>query len=1121
MNHDHNDNSESHRRRCTHKLFAPVSRLSHIVSRDLRICLVASFFVVTAVSRAGAQAVVADTAMLIGAGTTGPYWLSGFHIVGDSVRVLKGASGTIGYHLDANNGRIEFDRELTERDTVVVAFNRLGFALRSSWSQSLADIEAPGVDAQQVSYVPTRTDSSPFRSLPKPARLQWQGHKSFSLSASDHVASDWSQGMELSVSGELTSGLRLSAALSDRQIAQGARSTYDGARLGDLDRFYIDAQSRRFHGRWGELRLQSLGAQSRRVTGIQTHVIGDRQDFGSYLARSQGEARRTQIQLRDGVYGPYAISGSVAHAQVVEGSQSVWLDGVLLSEGIDADYTFDAARGTLTLAPHLTVTRMRVLTVEFEESLDDYRRTMVGASWGWNSHDSMLTNSMSFGWEGDDPASPLLGSLSEQQQDLLSTSPDGQVRLSASERVGERDGDYTLEVRDDGDSVFVYAGPEQGDWKVRFTWVGEAAGRYRHLVDQVYEFVGAGNGHYDPVLLLVAPDAEATLEDRLRLSKTVLGSIALDWQGVATDPNRFSSGSSMARSNHRLIWSSTDADHSGRTGFRAAWEHQTLPTGSRRIGTGLTQFVDEWRLRGARIEDAYDQVDGSGQLLLSRGLTVEFDAGRFSQSDLDAWRSRAKLTLAPVSWLQLEQGTGTRWLETSSDAKSRTVQFHSSAQARIGKQLVEAGWRTEDIDDHSREFTYHTDAAITRWLSIRRGGVFARHEWRRSRDRDADWVTRDMETSIGLQAQSLGASSGGGLTAMRGVQTIDGGTKRPFYGGRLNGTWIPQDDLNVTADLNLSHRLAGQQREVYLPTRPGQGDYRFERGEYIPDPQGDYRRVLVEDESDDASAYDAVKSLRLNWRPRWKQWRGSIDASHRIDARYAPSNFSAGSWFVPWAELDDAVLSGARLVTRDDHRVIIQPRDRSRATLLFALERQLGVASSGVEGERQQSWRCEGEWREDVSANSYVAIGALLQRRTRSGIAVSTIDSDARAALLTIGHSPVTGVGLSLEGRHRIEREFHAGQTLTMWGAKPKARVTIGGLSGSLTTDFTWLGGDVTGYLSPFLAEGRPVGFSFTESAELRWQLPARVSLNARVFGDHRPHEADRWRMHIETVATF
>jgi hypothetical protein len=1068
-------------------------------------------------------AIITDTTIIVGANSAGPYFVSGFFIMAGSETVSNNSNAELVHSLDPNAGHITFDRTLTPKDTVHVTFERLGFALKSQWARSIdrPDQATPGI--VPVTYTaPVTAPSASLRSMPVPARLQWQGHKSFSVTASDAQSTDWSQGLELGVEGEIVEGLRLSAALSDRQVGQGSRySSHGGSRLGDLDRYFIEARSESFQGRWGELHLDQTGMTSRRASGLQARLRTSQNTFESFVARPQGETRRTQIALRDGVLGPYTLSGSAAHANIVDGSQTVWLGREQLSEGADADYTIDQARGTLTLSPRVSFSREAQLIVEYEESLDDYQRTMAGGAWGWRSADSSVNHSFSLAWEGDDPSQPLFGSLADEQRDVLGNSPNGTVHLPAAERVGDYDGDYVVDISAEGDSVFTYAGPDQGDWDVRFQWVGVGKGSYRHLIDDVFEHVGAAAGQYAPTLILNAPASEAVIDETMRIASRRLGQFAINWLGIGLDPNRFSSGSSRFHSNHSLGWASS-AMQSQSPNFAAVnWVRQRERAATHEFGLSLARFSNDWRLRGDLLDNAYDSYSLASGATPAKWLTLASTAERFEHSRLSGWRNSSSAEVQPNQWLTLEQHLNQRWVQGGEANESRSIQFQTRAKAQSGSLSAEAGWNTEDIDDATRLFTLETDANAAQWLSVSRNGLTARQEWRRSHDIDMNRDERFNEFSLGLPAKLLGGSSGSGLTALRGARSISGGESQPYYGGRLNSTWSVNSDLQVTASADLSHRTAGAQREVFIPTRPGQGDYRFERGEYIPDPQGDYRRVFVDDEDGAASAYDATKGIRINWRPNWQGWRWTIDASRRVDARYSASAFTPADWLLPWTEMATALMPGARLTLRDDHRLSVLPRTQSRITVLLAHEHQLFRSQSVNRDDNQRIWRVESEWREELNAKSYFAAGAQYHRRTRDGSPSASIDSDARALLTTFGITPVQGVGVSVEARRRLDREFDTDELLTLWGLRPSARVNLGALNGSVSTDFTWLDGDISGYISPLLSEGRPYGFSFTESLELRWQLPSRISLNARVSGDHRPNEPDRWRMHLETVATF
>jgi len=1088
------------------------------------VCALAMVFAITLPHNASATpALITDTTIIVGANSAGPYFVSGFFIMSGSESVSTISNSPIAHTLDPNHGRITFARTLAPTDTVRVVFQRLGFALKTQWSRDVGPTEPSTQGMIPVAYLAHAASSpTPLRSLTSPARLQWQGHKSFSVTASDGRSTDWSQGLELGVEGELVQGLHLSAALSDRQVGQGSRySSNNGSRLGDLDRYFIEARSDRFQGRWGELRLNQSGMTSRRASGLQTRLRTNNHSVESFVARPQGETRRAEITLRDGVLGPYTLSGSSAHANIVDGSQTVWLGGTRLSEGTDADYTVDPARGTLTLSPRVTFSRQDQLIIEYEESLDDYQRTMAGGAWGWQSTDSTVNHSLSLAWEGDDPSQPLFGSLSNEQREILGNSPGGTVHLPAAERVGDHDGDYSLDISAEGDSVFTYAGPDQGEWDVRFQWVGVGEGSYRHLIDNVFEYVGTGAGQYAPTLILNAPASEAVTDEAMRISARRLGQIALNWQGIGLDPNRFSAGSSRFHSNHSLGWTSSPMQSQSPNFAAVNWVRQRERAATREFGLSLARFSNDWRLRGDLLDNAYDSYSLASGATPAKWLTLASTAERFEHSRLSGWRNSSSAMVRPSHWLTLEQQLNQRWVAGVDANESRSTQFQTRAKAQSGSLNAEAGLNTEDIDDSSRLFTFETDANVTRWLSVSRNGFIARQEWRRSHDIDLNRNERSNEFSLGIPVKFLGASSGSGLTALRGTRSISGGESQPYYGGQLNSTWSINSDLQVTASADLAHRTAGAQREVFIPTRPGQGDYRYERGEYLPDPQGDYHRVFVDDEDGGVSAYDATKNIRVNWRPNWQGWRWTIDASRRVDARYSSSAFAPTDWLVPWAEMATALMPGARLTLRDDHRLSVLPRSQSRITVLLAHEHQLFRSASAERDDDQRAWRVESEWREELNAKSYVAAGAQYHRRTRDGIPSASIDSDARALLTTFGITPTQGVGVSVEARRRLDREFDSGDLLTLWGLRPSARINLGALNGSVSTDFTWLDGHIPGYLSPLLSEGRPYGFSFTESLELRWQLPSRISLNARVSGDHRSNEPDRWRMHLETVATF
>ena len=134
-----------------------------------------------------------------------------------------------------------------------------------------------------------------------------------------------------------------------------------------------------------------------------------------------------------------------------------------------------------------------------------YQRSLAGGSWSTEAVNASRRHRTSIRWEGDDPSVPLFGTISDAERAKLADSRSGSITMSAAEWAGDRGGDYRLDTAT-GDSIFVYAGPENGDWRVRFEWVGPGLGRYRHLAEAAYEYVGPNRGAYEPRRTLSAPE---------------------------------------------------------------------------------------------------------------------------------------------------------------------------------------------------------------------------------------------------------------------------------------------------------------------------------------------------------------------------------------------------------------------------------------------------------------------------------------------------------------------------------------------------------------------------------------------------------------------------------------
>ncbi|HUU45972.1 MAG TPA: hypothetical protein VM118_09580 [Acidobacteriota bacterium] len=1096
-----------------------------------------------------------DSATVIGNGSDGPFWFTGFFVVRQSDCVRHGVdtlSSGADYAIDYNRGQIRLHRPLDAGDTLKIDFTRLGWALPTrltlddpgAWKATLrsgqSDPASPRIIPASVSQ---RQSLSTARGVSGGATssglaassIRWRGFKSFAVTAGTRSDPSWSQGLELTVDGELTKGLMLRAAVSDRLTDNLAarHSSAVGTRLDRLDRLFIEARSARFFGRWGEMTLGS-SPTPRRAAGLQVRWQSTVHSTGAHLARAQGRWVRRPIPIRPGDAGPYSLSAGMQTGGVVRGSVSIWLDGRRLQEGPENDYALDPSRGTILFTPTVTLTAGSRCVVEYEEMLDTYRRTLAGADWSWRSADSTRSHRLAVAWEGDDPSHLVSGTLSDDARTQLAEADAGSVAASAAEWVGRGQGDYSLTLRDAGDSVFVYAGPENGEWRVRFENVGLGRGRYRHLINEVYEYVGPGLGAYEPITTVTAPRSELTITESLDLSLGKGGNVDAVWTGVALDPNRFRDGNTDFAGNHRLGWTIGHPVATGTAdGLRWEWYRQGWVDESGRDGDVFDRMVRTWNLRPHMYDTSFSEHTVSSSVRFSKHAGLSTEGGIFRGTDLAAWRGRGTGTVRFGTRADLTFTVARREARRHqrNGPADRSLALNGKASWDPGPARLEIGGSEEDVDNPQGLFDPSVAYAATRWVSLSRYGVTARHLWEKSIDTTATGVRRARELSLQVPATVLGAQSGSGLTVARGTESVNRGAVTPYYRGRLHAQWQPVAATTVLAEMQLIRAGGGTQRVVYLPTRPGTGSYRYERGEYVPDPNGDYRRVTIDDDVVTQSAYDGTRRLTVRWRPTIGGWRVALESRRENQGRYTPRRFRPGHWLLPWEDHADAMLPGSYLTTGDYHLVSIQPDAATDVDWQLARDRRIAGhdASGTAAAEIDTRLKTEVALRRRFQRRWFVEGAAAYETRRRTGGTFAPVTATGRTLAVTIGAANTIArtrdaatLAASIQTRRRIDHDDRTEARIGLWGVRPNLRVNWRGVRVNATTDATWVdAGTSTASFSALLAEGRPPGFSITESIEVYWELPERVTLKARVSGDQREVGSNRWRMNIETVARF
>ena len=257
-------------------------------------------------------------------------------------------------------------------------------------------------------------------------QLDITGSKSLVVESGSTRDATLRQSLDVSASGELGGGVRLTAVLSDRDapITNGG-STLD---LQEIDQVLVQVDHANASGRLGDYTLrQDIGRYGRfERRGSGAHVEGrfaGNEILGS-LAESKGRYHSVRLLGQEGRQGPYALtdeSGATPVA-VVSGSETVWLDGVRMQRGESADYSIDYGRGTVTFSPRRVVGADARITVDFQIATAAYTRLASRGAASVRAGGVRL-----FGHafrEADDAARPTTGTLSAADEARLAEAGD-------------------------------------------------------------------------------------------------------------------------------------------------------------------------------------------------------------------------------------------------------------------------------------------------------------------------------------------------------------------------------------------------------------------------------------------------------------------------------------------------------------------------------------------------------------------------------------------------------------------------------------------------------------------------------------------------------------------------
>jgi len=544
-------------------------------------------------------------------------------VVLDSLSIVPGSFTLRGDSAEVPTALYEIDpfRSLLIRkpgapiDTLTARFRvmplALGRPLRHKDEELL--LRASGDRVDPFKYVPPKVDQDLFGM----GGLNKSGSISRGILIGNNQDLSVNSTLNLELSGHLTDKIQVQASVTDNNIPIQAQG--NTLELQDFDQVFIklfDDRQELIAGDFTLQRPKSHFLHFRKKTkglGYTTHLgrEGAVQDvLGVSAAISKGQFGRTQVQGLEGVQGPYRLSaaGSGPFIIVLSGTERVYLDGRLLTRGMENDYVIDYNTAELTFTAKCPITKDRRIVVEFQYSDKNYARSLVTLSNEFTSGATTLRFHLYS--EQDHKGQSLQQSLTNTEKQVLADAGDDPLLavVPGADSVAFS-ADEVLYARVDSlgwSPVYRYSTQaDSARYRVTFSSVGAGMGDYvqqeftpngrvfRWLAPDTVNGLIVHRGDHLPVRVLVAPRHQRMLALG---AEHAFSARTKTWGEVAAsdaDRNTFSPAD--------------DADNTG-LALRAGASH-AIPISADTARKLVLAMDHEWRSRRFSVVERYRPVE--------------------------------------------------------------------------------------------------------------------------------------------------------------------------------------------------------------------------------------------------------------------------------------------------------------------------------------------------------------------------------------------------------------------------------------------------------------------------------------------------------------------------------
>ncbi len=414
-------------------------------------------------------------------------------------------------------------------------------------------------------------------------------------------------GLRLDLNGQITDDISINASLTDRSTPiQPDGSTQN---LREFDRVFIQLRHENARLELGDVDVSFTDSKfavvNRRVQGGTGLVNTGFGDYSAAMSVARGEFRVQRFTGIEGLQGPYRLQGNANEEFIIvlAGSERIFVNGRQVQRGVENEYIIDYSLGEITFTNNLLITDETRVVAEYQFLTQNFTRTLFAAE---GRDDELAGGKLSLAAtylrEADNSNPNTQVSLSESDIELLRELGDDveDTFVSGADSVGfQENPDFVPYAKVDtlfeGQIFQIFEhipGDSASVFRVRFTNFDEGNGSYRRVGGTanglLFEWVGPGNGSYEPVVSLEAPKQHQMISLRSGFAVNKNVEIFGEWSISDFNKNRFSNSGN-----------DDNVDHAFTTGFSVSSYKSQIGTFSGSVRQRFTgrkfEFMDRVR----------------------------------------------------------------------------------------------------------------------------------------------------------------------------------------------------------------------------------------------------------------------------------------------------------------------------------------------------------------------------------------------------------------------------------------------------------------------------------------------------------------------------------------------